>query len=149
MRRMMLAATAIIAMTAGPALAAEWQTKESPHSVADTVDALTGAIEKAGARVMAVVDHQANAASADLDLPPTTLVIFGNPKIGTPLMQENRRVALDLPQKVLIWEENGVTQIGYLQPQELADRYGLDAGSQSITTMVNALGKLTDAAIAE
>ncbi|MCP3055155.1 DUF302 domain-containing protein [Aurantimonas marianensis] len=127
----------------------DWVTKESPHSVADTVAALTTAIEQAGAKVVATLDHQANAKSAGLELPPTTVVIFGNPKLGTPLMQENRRIALDLPQKMLVWDEDGQTMVGYLEPEELAERYDIDDDAEPVEAMEKALDKLSDAAIAE
>ena len=70
-----------------------WVVKSSPHSVPVTVEKLTSAIERAGASVAAVVDHAAGAKKTGMDLPPTTLVIFGNPKLGTPLMQETGGLA--------------------------------------------------------
>ncbi len=129
------------------AKAEDWVTKTSPKSVAETVSALTTAIEGAGAKVFATVDHQANARSAGLELSPTTVVIFGNAKIGTPLMRENRKVALDLPQKMLVWQDGETTRIGYLKPETLADRYDLDENSKPIGMMTGALSKLSDAAI--
>ena len=150
MLRRLLLACALVAAFVAPAFSQEdWTVKDSPHSVGDTVTALTGAIEKAGAKVFAVVDHQAGATAAGLDLPPTTTVIFGNPKIGTPLMQANRRIALDLPVKVLVWEEDGQTRLGYLQPQSLAGRYAIGSDAKPVQMMTGALAKLTDAAIAE
>ncbi|EAU40760.1 hypothetical protein FP2506_03499 [Fulvimarina pelagi HTCC2506] len=126
-----------------------WITMTTDRSVQEAVGALTDAIEGAGATVMATVDHSQNAQSAGLELPATTLVIFGNPKIGTPLMQENRRVAIDLPQKILIWDEDGQTTIGYLAPEALAKRHGLATDSESIKTMTGALDKLSSAAAGE
>lgn len=125
----------------------DWVTKESPNSVAETVAALAAAIEQAGAKVALTLDHQANAKSAGLELPATTVVIFGNPKLGTPLMQENRRIALDLPQKMLVWDEDGQTMVGYVEPEELADRYDIDDDSDAVGAMEKALDKLSDAAI--
>lgn len=127
----------------------DWVVKSSPHSVPDTVANLTAAIEGAGAKVAAVVDHSAAAQSADLELAPTTVVIFGNPKLGTPLMIANRQAAIDLPIKVLIWQEGDSTMIGYLAPEALAARHGIDADHKSIQMMKGALGKLTDAAAAQ
>lgn len=127
----------------------DWVTKQSPKSVADTIAALTAAIEKAGAKVVATLDHQANAQSAGMELPATTVVIFGNPKLGTPLMQKNRRIAIDLPQKMLVWDEDGQTIVGYLEPEELAERYGIDDDAEPVKAMEKALDKLSDAAIAE
>ena len=149
MIRQVLVPLAVLAVFSLPSLARadDWVTKTSPKTVAETVSALTAAIKGAGANVFATVDHQANAKSAGLDLPPTTVVIFGNPKIGTPLMQENPKVALDLPQKVLVWQEGGTTMIGYLKPEELADRYDLEEDSAAMKAMAAALSKLSDAAI--
>lgn len=130
-------------------VASDWIIKTSPDDVPTTVARLTTAIEGAGARVVAAVDHQANAATADLELPPTTVVIFGNPVAGTPLMQADRRVALDLPQKVLVWQEGDVTRVGYLEPAALAGRYGIDPETTpAVGAMTMALAKVTDAAIA-
>jgi uncharacterized protein (DUF302 family) len=126
-----------------------WQVKTSPHSVADTVARLTVAIEGGGAKVAAVVDHAAAAANADLDLAPTTVVIFGNPKLGTPLMQEDQRIGIDLPLRILVWQDGDTTMVGYVEPDVIAGRYGIGDDNPSIVAMEGALGKLTDAAIAE
>ena len=132
--------TAALLVMSMPASAADdWVTKQSPRS----------AVDKAGAKVMATVDHQANAATIDTGIPATTLVIFGNPKLGTPLIAENRRVAIDLPQKVLVWDEDGVTMLGYVDPAELAERYGFAPDHPSIKAMQGALDKLTTAASAD
>lgn len=127
---------------------APWVEKVSPDPVAGTVARLTRAIEAGGAMVVAVVDHRANATKAGLDLPETTVVIFGNAAVGTPLMQADRRVALDLPLKVLVWRDGGVTRVGYLPPRALAARYGIAADHPSVAAMTGALDRLTDAAIA-
>jgi len=137
-------------LSVGPASAEDaWVVKNSPHSVADTVGKLTAAIDNAGAKVAATVDHAAAAEKAGMQLPPTTVVIFGNPKLGTPLMVENRRFAMDLPIKVLVWQESDATMIGYVEPDVLAERYGIAGDNKSIQAMKMALGKLTDAAAAE
>lgn len=74
----------------------------SPWSVHDTVERLQSALKAHGATVFALIDHQAAAESVGLKMPPATLLLFGNPRVGTPLMLENVRVALDLPSKVLV-----------------------------------------------
>jgi len=121
-------------------------TQDSANSVAETSDKLVAAIEKAGATVFAVVDHQANAAKAGLDLPPTRLVIFGNPKIGTPIMQADRMAGIDLPVRVLIWEEGGQTKMAATSPDTFKQRYKVDAAEKPLTMMGGALGKLMGAA---
>ena len=126
--------------------ASPYLTQESASSVAETADKLVAAIEKAGATVFAVVDHQANAAKAGLDLPPTRLVIFGNPKIGTPIMQADRMAGIDLPVRVLIWEEDGKTKMAATAPDTFKQRFKVDAAEKPLTMMKGALGKLMGAA---
>ena len=123
-----------------------WITKTSPHSVSDTADKLVAAIEKAGPKVFARIDHAAGAQKAGLELEPTTLVLFGNPKLGTPIMQADRRAGIDLPIRVLIWSENGKTMLGAVSPDGLKARYGLAGAEKSLATMGGALNKLMDAA---
>lgn len=124
----------------------DWVEKISPDPVADTVARLTAAIEASPASLVAVVDHRANAAKAGLELPETTVVIFGNPAVGTPLMQANQRAALDLPLEILVWRDGQTTRIGYLSAPALAARYGIAPSHPSIAAMSAALNKLSDAA---
>ncbi len=107
---------------------------------------MVAAVEEAGARVFARVDHAAGAKSVDEELEPTILLIFGNPRIGTPIIKAERRAALDLPLRVLIWEEDGVTRIGHEDPQDLKARYGIDGADEAFDAMSGALAKLTTAA---
>ncbi|MGB7395190.1 MAG: DUF302 domain-containing protein, partial [Pricia sp.] len=77
-------------------------------------------------RIIAELDHQANAASVDLELRPTRIIIFGNPNLGTPLMQNAQTTALDLPQKMLVWTDaDGVGHVAYNDPAFLAERHGI------------------------
>ncbi len=134
---------------AGPAIAADSQmlTKNAEGSVDEVASRLVDVAKQAGAMIVARVDHAQNAASVEADMPPTVLVIFGNPEIGTPIIQSDRKAGLDLPIRVLIWQEGEVTKIGYLDPTVLASRYELDEGAKaSIEKMAGALNKLTDAA---
>ncbi|MEF2552296.1 DUF302 domain-containing protein [Aurantimonas sp. A2-1-M11] len=116
--------------------------RSASGSVEETVARLTAAIENAGAKVVAVVDHAANARSVDADIPETRVIIFGNPKLGTPLIQENALVAIDLPQKMLVWRDGETTKVGYLEPDVLATRYGLDPASEPVTSMTTAMDRL-------
>lgn len=142
------AAAATLFVASGVSAGAEdgWIIKTSTASVEKTADKLVAAVEKAGAKVFARVDHSAGAQSIDAELEDMTLVMFGNPKIGTPLLQANPRVGLDLPNRVLIWDDDGQTRIGYLDPAELRQRYNVEGADQAFETMTGALGKLTDAA---
>ena len=85
------------------------QTIESKYSVKESLDRLSAILTKKGIRVMARVNHAAGAKAAGLKLPPTELLIFGNPKLGTPLMQTNRMIGLDLPMKVLAWQKKDLS----------------------------------------
>lgn len=77
--------------------------------------------------VFATVDHAANARGADLQLRPTTVLTFGNPKVGTKLMNENQAIGLDLPLRMLVWQDaRGRTWIGYPNLDTLAGRYRIE-----------------------
>ena len=99
---------------------------------------------------MATVDHTQNAAGVGLDLLPTRVVIFGNPNLGTPLMQCAQSLAIDLPQKMLIWEdETGQVSVAYNDPRYLGGRHQLgDCGNQVIQQIAGALDNLSNGAIA-
>lgn len=131
----------------GAAMADDWIVKTSPHSVEKTVTQLTAAVEKAGATLFAVVDHAGGAQKTGQELAPSTLVIFGNPKIGTPVMQNNIRAGLDLPIRVLVFEEDRETKVGYLDPAKLKARYNISGAEEAFAKMTGALDKLTGAAI--
>jgi uncharacterized protein (DUF302 family) len=100
-------------------------TKLSPRSVTDTVSRLTGILSAKGMKVFAVIDQSAEAVTAGQELRETTLVIFGNPAAGTPVMAAAPLSALDLPLKVLIWADGGQTKVTYYSPAAIAARYGL------------------------
>jgi uncharacterized protein (DUF302 family) len=145
--RSLIFASAMIAASVTHAFAADgWITRESPASVSETADRLVAAAEGAGATVFARVDHAAGAAAVGEELAPTTLVIFGNPRIGTPIIQADRRTGLDLPLRVLIWEEDGATMLGYEDPDTLRDRYGVEGTDDAFAAMRGALENLTNAA---
>jgi uncharacterized protein (DUF302 family) len=99
---------------------------QSASSVAVTADKLARALDAKGMTVFARIDHAAGAARVDKSLRPTQLLIFGNPMVGTPLMQCSQSVALDLPQKALIWEDaEGAVWLSYNDPGYLDARHGL------------------------
>jgi uncharacterized protein (DUF302 family) len=120
-------------------------TKVSPRSVTETVSRLTGILAAKGLRLFAVVDQSAEARQAGMDLRETTLVLFGNPAAGTPVMAAAPIAALDLPLKVLIWDDAGQTKVTYYGPAALAARYDLDA---DLTAKLAAIDPLTDALVA-
>lgn len=101
----------------------------SPYSVGETLDRLEAVLREKGVTVFARIDHSAGAKDAGLTLRPTQLLIFGNPKAGTPLMQAAPTIGLDLPLKVLAWEDDaGKVQVIWNSPAYLIERHGLEAG---------------------
>ena len=131
------------------AMAADLIQKISPHSVNVTIDRLSAAVEAAGVRVFARVDHAAGAQSVGADLRPTELLMFGNPKLGTPAIQAVQSSGLDLPLRVLAYEDaDGVVHVTYHDPAELAGIHGIPEDAEVLAKMTGALGKLTDKAIA-
>lgn len=127
--------------------AGAFKTIESKYSVAETLDRLTKILQSKGIKVMARIDHAAGAKSAGLELPATQLLVFGNPKLGTPLMQANRMIALDLPMKALAWQDaSGKVYLSYTTPNALMERHQLKQVDKIIGTMTKALGGLTAAA---
>jgi uncharacterized protein (DUF302 family) len=120
-------------------------TKISPRSLADTVTRFTGLLSAKGVKLFAVIDQAAEARQAGLRLRGTTLVIFGNPAAGTPVMDAAPLAALDLPLKVLVWDDAGQTKVTYYAPAALAARYRLSADLEGNLAAIN---PLTDALIA-
>lgn len=154
MRQLFSAALAIafaaaLAMGTASAQSSDLVEMTSPHSVEVTRQKLEAAIENAGATVFATVDHAGGAASVDLELEPMVLVIFGNPKLGTPMMQDNPRAGLDLPIRVLIWSQDGETRLATLSPDALKARYDLAESDKPLGMMLGAIQKLMGAATAE
>jgi uncharacterized protein (DUF302 family) len=93
------------------------------------MDGLAADVTIRGISIMACIDHAAAAAAIDMELRPTAVLIFGNPRAGTPLMQAPQTVGIDLPLKPLVWQdEGGTTRLGYNDPRWLAQHHGVDAG---------------------
>jgi uncharacterized protein (DUF302 family) len=113
--------------------------KHSPLSVDDTVARISDIATDKGAKVFAVVDHSGEAAAAGLQLRNTKVVIFGSPVAGTPVMQAAPLAALDLPLKILVWDDGGQTTMTYTPPAELAARYGLSDDLAARLAAVNAI----------
>ena len=148
MIRKSLTAAALLLATGLPA-AAELVHKVSPHPVNVTIDRLVAAAEGAGATIFARIDHAAGASKVDMELRPTELLIFGNPKLGTPAMLDGQTAGLDLPLRVLAHADGeGVVHVTYHAPTTLAETHGLPADAEYIAMMTGALDKLTAKAIA-
>ena len=141
-----LIAAAGVAVLAGGAMADEWMRVEASGSVAEATDRLAAAVEGAGAKVFARVNHGGGAASVGLELADAELLVFGNPKLGTPALQADIRAGLILPLRVLVYDDGGQTVITYETPASMFADYDVPADADVVKMMTGALGKLTSAA---
>jgi uncharacterized protein (DUF302 family) len=116
-------------------------TKTIKGSVNEAVAKLRDLVEARGLTLFAVVDHSGEARRAGLELRDTQVVIFGSPEAGTPVMQAVPLIALDLPLKVLVWDDHGQTKASYLAPSALAARYGL---SHDLAPQLIGIDTITD-----
>ena len=123
---------------------------ESPHSVRMTMDRLIAALNGRGIAVFARIDHAQGALDAGMALRPTVLLIFGNPKGGTPLMQDRQTAGIDLPVKALAWEdETGRVWLTYNKAAWIAARHSLGPTSaRSVAAIDTGLANLVTAATA-
>ena len=119
-------------------------TKISRRSVSDTVARLTELVAAKGMRLFAVIDQAAEARKAGLQLRETTMVIFGSPVAGTPVMVAEPLAALDLPLKVLVWADAQQTKVSYDAPAAIARRRGL---SRELAANLTGINALTDALV--
>jgi uncharacterized protein (DUF302 family) len=116
-------------------------TKLSPRSVSNTAERLAEILAQNGMKIFAIIDQQAEAHQAGLDLRETVLVIFGSPAAGTPVMAAAPLAALDLPLKVLIWADDHKTKVSYFDPDGLAARYHL---VPSLAALIAGIDGVTD-----
>lgn len=121
---------------------------KSNYNILHTVDRFKTIVEKKGMKIVAHIKHSDAAKKIGVNLPPTELIIFGNPKIGSPLMACARSIALDLPQKMLIWQDRaGQAWLSYNNPVYIAKRHKLAKHcSKSLNKIANALQKFANAA---
>lgn len=126
-----------------PVQAQDLISRESPYSVDETIQQAKNTVEELGMNIIAHIDHGAAAAKNDMQLSPTQVLIFGNPQVGTQLMQDDPRTGLDLPLRVLVWEEKGTTSLSYRDPAYLQDAFALENKDELIAKMQNALQKIT------
>lgn len=121
-------------------------TKTSPRTVSDTVARLLDLLASKGQKVFVVIDQRAEAQAVGLDMRETTLVVFGNPAVGTAVMEAAPLVALDLPLKILVWSDgDGITRVSYTDPATLGARDGL---STDLVAPLLSIHALSDALVA-
>ena len=137
-----------LSLAAGTAATAgELERVEVEGSVAEAADRLVAAVEEAGAGVVARVDHAANAASVDMALPPSVKVIFGNPALGTPVIEAEPLAGYVLPLQMLVYEdEGGQAWVAWLPPAEALSDLGLAGDAEPLEAMDGALRRFAEAA---
>lgn len=119
----------------------------SAHDVNETINRLEAALRAKGVTIFARIDHAANARGVDVALRPVQLLIFGNPKLGSPLLASNPMVGLDLPMKALAWEDaDGKVWLGYTAAATIAERYRIEDRAAVIDKMTGALRNFAAAA---
>lgn len=119
--------------------------KESRRPVAETMDRLEAVVKSKGLTIFARIDHAAEARKAGLEMRPTQLLVFGNPKAGTPLMNAAPSIAIDLPLKALAWQDaQGKVWLGWNDPAMLRQRHGL---SEEAARPLGAVAGLVDLAL--
>ncbi|MEM6825775.1 MAG: DUF302 domain-containing protein [Pseudomonadota bacterium] len=116
---------------------------EANGSVAEATDRLSAAVEGAGAKVFARVNHGGGAKSIGMELADAELLVFGNPKLGTPALQADIKAGLVLPLRVLVYDDNGQTVMLYEKPASMFADYGVPADADVVSAMTGALGNLT------
>lgn len=123
--------------------------KESPFDFNTTYTKLRTIIDtNPNLKIILELDHSRNAASVDLNLNPTRIILFGNPKLGTPLMQNNPTIGIDLPQKIIVYaDDNGTVNIAYNNPIYLKDRHDISGKDEIMNKITGALNTITDKAI--
>ncbi len=138
----------LVAVASFSALAEQGVTKvASTHAVKETADEFVAIAQEKGLNVFARINHQENASKVDMALRPTEVIIFGNPKVGTPLMLCAQEVAIDLPQKVLVYEDvEGKTWLAYNDPMYLKQRHNMQDCDEVLNKVSGVLGNLTNAA---
>ncbi len=122
--------------------------KPSAYSVKETLDRFEAVLKKMGITAFARIDHTGGAKTVGLELLPTQVIIFGSPKMGTPLMAANRKIGIDLPLKALVWRDaGGKVWLAYNDPEMLKSRHRIATRDKVFAKMAKALGGLSDAAL--
>lgn len=118
---------------------------QSTSTVEQTVETLRTELARRGVTVFGVYDHAANAREAGLPLADEVVVVFGSPAVGTALMQDNPDVGYELPLRILVRDDHGVTRVGYRDPEALLDEYGLSGSRATVEKLSGLLRGLAEA----
>ncbi len=147
MKKTLITLVALVGMVV-PAAAGGMLKMASPYDAKTTLDRLETVMKEKGITIFARIDHAAGAASVGETLPPTELMLFGNPKLGTPLMLINREAGFDLPMKAMAWEDaDGKVWLAITNPAELNQVYALAGADGVIEKMSAAVKALTTKAL--
>ncbi|MFA0087663.1 DUF302 domain-containing protein [Vibrio sp. 10N.261.51.F12] len=149
MKKQITLGIALLAASFSAAAVEGLMTYESPYSVKETADRFENIAASKGLTLFARIDHQKNASKVDLELRPTEVIIFGNPKVGTPLMQCAQTVAIDLPQKIMVSEDaDNKVWLSYNDPNYLKKRHNITGCDEVINKISGVLSNLSKATIA-
>jgi uncharacterized protein (DUF302 family) len=141
------AAALLLLLSATSALSEKLVALESEYDVKETLDRLAAELDKRGIKVAARIDHAAGAKAVGMELPPIEVLMFGNPRLGTPLMQSAPAIGIDLPMKVLAWQDKaGKVWIGYTAPETLKARHDISDRDEVFRLMAAALDGLAKSA---
>jgi uncharacterized protein (DUF302 family) len=151
MRSLIVSALVIAALLGGASAPGSTHgglvSKRSAHTVDQTLDRLEAGLKGAGAKIVARLDHTAEAKALGRSMRPTALLIFGNPAVGAPLMLRNQTIGIDLPMKALAWEdERGQVWLTYNAPAYLAERHGVSGSTEALEAMRKGLERFIDGA---
>ena len=117
--------------------------RRSAADYAETLRSLLAAIERRGLVVFARLDHARGAREVGMKLPDEDVVVFGSPRSGTPLMQSDPRIGIELPLRILLWREGGEALLGYRDPRDLSDSYDVGEHEATLAQMASLLDELT------
>jgi uncharacterized protein (DUF302 family) len=123
-------------------------TVKSSSAYDETLRRLLDAIERRGLKLFAQFDHAAAAREAGLELPNELVVVFGSPRTGTPLMQHDPTIGIELPLRVLVWDHGDATHVGYNDPRGLSDLYHVGEDASTLEAMSSLLDELAQEAAA-
>ena len=148
MRRLLFLISLTLLFLQGAQANNHMEIMQSPYGVDKTIDRFELAVKKAGMNIFARIDHAQAAEKVGMQLRPTQLLIFGNPKVGTKLMQSNQQIGIDLPLKALAWEDDkGAVWLGYYRPADLLAAQNIADRPKVGQKMAGALAKFAAFAI--
>lgn len=121
----------------------------SPIGHAETLQRVLDSVARRGLTLFAQFDHAGAARAAGIEMSPEVVVVFGSPRAGTPLMQADPRIGIELPLRVLVWESNGQATVGYNDPRDLASVYDVAEEADALDGMSTLLDTIAHEAVAE